>query len=527
MRKKGDVPLLKSIFVRIIGIVLVLTTLILISMGAWQYLEARNNLEKSLNVDADLAIQRMALALQEPLYNFDMNQAESISRSEMQDHRLLALALSDPENKKQILLLGRGPSGKTEKIQTLPETRQFQRQEPIRKGEDTVGHLLILMDPDFFQENLQKILINTAATIFFLNLFLLILMLFSLRIMVFRPLGQMIHAIRELAEGEGDLTQRIAEGKGNEFSQAAHWLNRFISQLHDIMAHIRNNGEKLSVSATGLLKISEKMTADAAISAERAASVAKAAKEMGSRVDSITSAMEEAATNTSMVAAAAEEMTSTIDEIAQNAESARSATQNAVDRSEGASEKMKELGRIALKIGQVTDSITEISAQTNLLALNATIEAARAGEAGKGFAVVASEIKTLATQTTTATGNIRNIIDAAQSLIHEATGEVLDVSQAIQATSNIVTVIATAVEEQSSATREISGNVLQAAHGIQEVNESMITMGELVQSIRKEIEGVNQINGEMNATSGKVNERARDVASMSENLQQLIQRFVL
>ena len=521
------IPLQKRIFVRIVGTVLVLTTVILMMMGFWQYQSAKTRLEQGLNVDADLAIQRIGLTLQDPLYNFDMNQAEAILRSEMQDLRLLALALSDGSNQKQILILGRDAEKKIQKTDKLPAATRFQRHNPIKRGEDVLGHITILLDPEVFQDSLRQILQNTILTILFLNILLLAVMAFALRLMVFHPLQGMIGAVRDLAEGEGDLTRRINENKGDELSLAARWINLFISQIHGIMVRIRENGNKLMDAASSLLAISENMARDAKTSAERATAVARATGEMSKSMDSVASAMEQAATNTSMVAAATEQMTATIDEIAKNTEKARHTTQNAVERSDGATEKMADLGIIASEIGKVTESITEISAQTNLLALNATIEAARAGEAGKGFAVVAAEIKTLATQTTTATENIRNIIGSAQSIIREATAEVREVSQAIQATSGIVTIIATAVEQQSSATREISGNVLQAAQGIQEVNENMAAMNGFVQSIRQDIEGVDRISKEMNNTSCEVNGKAREVSGMAGGLQTLIDRFVL
>ncbi|MDY0164481.1 methyl-accepting chemotaxis protein [Desulfobotulus sp.] len=526
-KKNRRIPLQKRISVRMVTTVLLLTTLILTGMGFLQYQNARTRLEQGLHVDADLAIQRMTLTLKEPLYNYDMTQAEAILRSEMQDHRLLALALSDPTGQKEILLLGRDETQATVFVQKLPQTRNFRRTSPIQKEDTVLGNLTVLMNPDFFQENLRSILKSTIFTILLLDILLLAVMASSLQMLVFTHLKAMIGAIRDLAQGDGDLTRRISEKRGDELSLAAHWINLFVSQIHGIMNRIRESGDKLTGASAALLAISDKMTTDSNTSAERATAVARATGDMSQSMGNVVTAMEEASTNTAMVAAAAEQMTATIGEIARNTEKARRTTQDAVSRSEGATEKMSHLERIASDIGKVTESITEISAQTNLLALNATIEAARAGEAGKGFAVVAAEIKTLATQTSTATENIRNIIGSAQNLIVEATGEVKEVSRAIQATSDMVTIIATAVEEQSAATREISGNVVQAAQGIQEVNQNMARMNGFVQSIRKDIEGVDRISKNMNSVSAEVHGKARDVADMAAVLQGLIGRFSL
>lgn len=104
-------------------------------------------------------------------------------------------------------------------------------------------------------------------------------------------------------------------------------------------------------------------------------------------------------------------MSETSKNIAQNADNASHISDKAVERVDSASSRVDDLENAARKIGQVSETITDISEQTNLLALNATIEAARAGEAGKGFAVVTSEIKSLANQTTEATEQIKGNID--------------------------------------------------------------------------------------------------------------------
>ncbi len=103
----------------------------------------------------------------------------------------------------------------------------------------------------------------------------------------------------------------------------------------------------------------------------------------------------------------------------------------------------------------VTETITEISEQTNLLALNATIEAARAGEAGRGFAVVANEIKELAKQTAQATLNIKSQIDDVQRTTSSTVTEINQISDVIRRVNDIVGTIATAVEEQTAATKRL------------------------------------------------------------------------
>ena len=126
------------------------------------------------------------------------------------------------------------------------------------------------------------------------------------------------------------------------------------------------------------------------------------------------------------------------------------------------------LSRAAQEIGDVVKLITAIAEQTNLLALNATIEAARAGDAGRGFAVVASEVKSLASQTAKATDEISNHISGMQGATQESVAAIKEIGGTIGKISDIAATIASAVEQQSSATQEIARSVQNVAQGTQE-----------------------------------------------------------
>jgi methyl-accepting chemotaxis protein len=138
---------------------------------------------------------------------------------------------------------------------------------------------------------------------------------------------------------------------------------------------------------------------------------------------------------------------------------------------------IKDLGTIVQAVGSVTDTISGISAQTNLLALNATIEAARAGASGKGFAVVASEIKTLSQQTALATNDIKLKIEGIQNSTGNAIREIDQITGVVNEVGNLVGSIASAIEEQATATRDVASNITLASSGVTKVNEQVKEIG--------------------------------------------------
>lgn len=218
----------------------------------------------------------------------------------------------------------------------------------------------------------------------------------------------------------------------------------------------------------------------------------------------------EAAANVETAATASDELASSIGEIGRQLTLTTDIVRSAVGEAQVTNQQIAALAQAAQKIGDVIKLIRAIAGQTNLLALNATIEAARAGEAGKGFAVVASEVKSLAVQTAKATEDISKLIVAVQTATSGAVGAIGRISSRMKEIHNYANVVAEAVEEQSTATSEISQNVAGAAGGTRQVvaafdevagaatetaqsAESVLTEAQAVEAaageLRREIEG--------------------------------------
>lgn len=351
------------------------------------------------------------------------------------------------------------------------------------------------------------------------------LMSFFIAMGISSGLKHLIRNFRDVAEGEGDLTKRIAVSSKDELGELGDIFNIFLGNLQEMIKKITGNSLAVNDSADSLTSLSGQMNERARDTSMVANNVAAGAEEMTTNLNAVAAAMEQSSTNTAMVASAAEEMTATITEIAANADRASTMTHEAVQQSLKATQRMAELGVAAAAIGKVTETINDISDQTNLLALNATIEAARAGESGKGFAVVANEIKELAKQTAQATLHIKEQIEGMQATTSVTVDEIKGISSIIHQVNELVATIATAVEEQSTATGEIAANIAQASQGLQEVNENVGQGSVVAGGITSDITKVSVAAGEITKSSDQVRERAYQLQQMAGELKTIVSRF--
>jgi methyl-accepting chemotaxis protein len=226
----------------------------------------------------------------------------------------------------------------------------------------------------------------------------------------------------------------------------------------------------------------------------------------------VSSASEGASANVQSVASATEEMSSSIGEIARQVRESSRIAVEAVKQAEKTDARINDLSKASGRIGDVVKMITAIAEQTNLLALNATIEAARAGEAGRGFAVVAHEVKALAAQTAKATDEIGTQIAGMQTATRESVAAIKEIGGTIGKIAEIASTIATSVEEQGTATREIARNVQQAANGTAEVATN--------------ITDVNRGAGETGAASAHVLSSAKALSGESKRLRGEVEKFL-
>ncbi|MGR0135261.1 methyl-accepting chemotaxis protein [Pseudomonas rhodesiae] len=290
---------------------------------------------------------------------------------------------------------------------------------------------------------------------------------------VTRPINSVAAMLKNIASGEGDLTQRLAYAKKDELGELVNWFNRFLDKLQPTIAQIKQSITEARGTADQSSAIARQTSEGMQVQFREIDQVATASNEMSATAHDVANSASNAASAARGADQSAREGMQIIEK------STRDITTLADEVSKAVGE-VEALAVNSEQIGSVLEVIRSIAEQTNLLALNAAIEAARAGESGRGFAVVADEVRNLAKRTQDSVEEIRQVIERIQSgtrgvvatmhssqsqaqsnagQIHQAVQALGKISDAVTVISDMNLQIASAAEQQSAVAEEVNRNV--------------------------------------------------------------------
>ncbi|GIU08556.1 chemotaxis protein [Shewanella sp. MBTL60-112-B2] len=399
------------------------------------------------------------------------------------------------------------PSRSRQTDSLLPLYFESEGREKLLWGSEipnTDWELIFVLDKETLEAPLSKLLLTQLGLSALALVFSVLAISWFLNILL-APLSRVSQALAHIADGNGDLTQRIEVDTQDEVAMLAASFNRFVASQHQLISHIRQLAGELDSDAQHSLVTNQTTVDELQRQQQEVTMVATAVTEMASATHEIAANAENTATAAQQSAASSEEGKDLVDKT-------RNTINSLADEVGQATDVIGELNLHAQAISGILTTIQGIAEQTNLLALNAAIEAARAGEQGRGFAVVADEVRVLSRRTQDSTQEIYTTIEILQSTtkkavhlmessqglasnsvtdVNAAAKALEEITQAVNVISDMAGQIATAAEEQTQVTNEITQNTVAIKDVTDDITESAMDHLNQAQALKDRADNLN------------------------------------
>lgn len=452
-----------------------LTLAILMIMGIFNYSNLSGRYNDSWTESRDALDGQLQVILQEPIYSYDKALIQNIIESFVKNNMIQQILVFDQRGK-QLASAG-----------TAVTDSDLEKHKLVVDWTDgkNIGVIDVSYSRQFLLQSLSESRNSTVVSVILTSVLVILASILTLNRIVVSPLDKVTTLVEDIGRGGGDLTQRLQVRSDDELGRLSKGFNDFISKVQLIVQDLAN-------STDSLIAVSQKVEHTSQTTNTESQRQKDQTMHALDHLQGLSEATSEIARVALETANQTREMQETSDAGRNDMETNLRQVSDLVGELEKTTSIVNELKESSDNIGSVLDVIKSIAEQTNLLALNAAIEAARAGESGRGFAVVADEVRALASKTHQSTSEIESIIESLQSLAmssfeaterskematvaidstrssHESLNAIADKMDMI---NEMNTTVASASEEQSAVTNEVTQSMGNIQAGAENLNQ--------------------------------------------------------